>query len=277
MSYKEFKAALDKKVLTEEDKINIEMLLMIQLTFDAIIIDHVQSLCDTIKASSSGKSMVKYGTIQQFAKDGKCRSMNNRLQKLVRQYSENLSNICHFNEQAVADAMDAAYDMLHTPMMAYYRYLKNECRSGGAKDIVMLTKILFIICALDLAANIYDNITSERNYKVIAEVPKYKFLRMDSIYEQIVKMLTYMDFKDKNGDNLKLDLKAIKMSEQSLSICDDIISIVYSVEYVNNLFIARTGQNPNIGNGDFKSMLPSLENKTLTIDEYNRKYQNLFI
>lgn len=278
MDYKEFKTLLESKDKESEvDRDLIEICLMMSVTFDAIVIDHVQSLCDTIGASSSENGTARYGTIQLFCKDGTCRAMNNRLKKLIRQYSDKLSYICNFDEERIANAMDAAYEILKEPMFAYYRYLQCECESGNAQDYVMLSKILFIICILDLAANIYDNITSKNNFQIIGDIPKYKFLRMDTIYEQVVKMLSYMDFKDNNDNELKIDLKAIKMSKQSLEICDDIISIVYSAEYVNKIFIARTGNNPNLGMGEFKSLLPSLENRTLTMEEYSNKYKNLFI
>lgn len=282
--YEKYKAAAAKANMSPEELGLIEICLSMLVVFDALSVDYAQKFCDMMKASETDEGRAKYGTVQPFAKDGTCRSMNNRLKKIINQFSDKMSLICRpkngdmFDEE-MCNAMDAADNMLRETIDAYGRFLDwklSRKTLSTALDPKMLSIILKCITFCDLSANIYDHISGKANFPIIATIPKYKFLRLDVIHEQIVKMLTYMDFRDTKGRPLKFNLVGVKKCKESQDVLDDIIRIVYSTEFINGIFEARTGNNPNFGDGKYKSFLPSLEKTTLSIEKYNELYKSKF-
>lgn len=296
ITYEMFKDAMDsisaqgriiakqKQQFTDQELGIIEICLSMLVVFDALSIERVQNFCDAMHASETEDGRRKFDIVQPFARNGTCRAMNNRLQKLISRFSSDMLSICRSkNEERfdvqMSNAMDAADEMLHDVIQAYVRLLDwklSRKTLSTAVDPKMLSKILTCIVFCDLSANIYDHITSSANFQIIAEIPKYRFLRLDALHEQVVKMLTYMDFRDTKGKPLKFNLVGVKKSPESQAVLDDIIRIVYSSEFINGIFEARTGQNPNFGNGKYKSFLPSLESSTLSIEKYKELYKTKF-
>lgn len=297
MTYEDFKAIMDyrpqlpksgKVPMPKERIFVLETCLTMLVTLDALSVQYVQKFHDMVKGSGSEIDREWYGTVQPFANDGKVRSMNNRLHKLIKQFEAELYGICKKSTEddeaffaSIADAMDATEEVLEAPAAAYSRLLEKRISEGNGDtkplDPKLLSALLRCIVFCDMSANVYDNITSKSNFEIVGREPRYKFLRLDRIFNQIIKMLTYMDFKDTEGKPLAYDLTGLKMSKESLEIADDIFHILYSAEYIGVMIKARSGRELKVGDAEFKSIIESFEKDTLPIWQYTEKYKNKYL
>lgn len=275
----------EKKKYDQQELLSMEICLSMLLMFDVLTIDYIQRFSDMLAASGTPEGRERYNIVQPFAKDGQCRAMNGRLRKLISRFTSNANSLCapkkdcpDFSQQ-ISNSIEEAQEILDVPMSAYERFINYKLSRktlSTPQDPVMLSIILKCIVFLDIAAGIYDNITAEANYPFLANYHCYKMLRMDSLHKQIVGMLSYMDFLDTNGKPLHYNLSGVKNCKESTEIIDDIIYIIYSAEYINRIFGARTGIYPDYGGGEYKSIVPRFDACTKPLSFYFDKYKDKY-
>lgn len=262
----------------------IEICLSMLATINAFTLQCAFDFSQMVAVSGTDEGYERWGVVQPFSKDGKVRSMNNRLTKLIRQHEKSILSLCRGDNrdafaEKLSNSMDATEELLHETTDAYMRLLYQRIADSGNKtpqDPVLLSSLLRCIIFCDICSNVYLHISSEANFPDVGKVKSYRFMKMDIIYEQITKMLTYMDFLDTDGKILEYDLKGLMFSKDSMDISTDIMHILYSCEYLDAMIEARGGENPHLGSNKFKSLVPTFDDSTLSIEEYNEKYRNMY-
>lgn len=272
--------------LSAEEIMVIELLMTMMCCINALCCNHVQRLVDIIKASATEEGRKKYGTARPYAKSGTIRSIINRLQKVNNEHMKSIEFLCDLDRNngkefvaRIADAMDAAEECLDEPMKAYVRYFYMKATKktlSTPEDPEIMMQLMICVILTDINYNIYEHITGPNNFPFLKKVEKYKVFSCNDLHEQVVRLTSHIDLRDTNGKESKFNASGVMNSKESMEIFSDILTILYSTEFLDKIALARDGRD-TLMREECKSILPSYESKTKPIEFYRDKYKSMYI
>lgn len=272
--------------MSVEEIMVIEILMTMMCCINAVCCNHIQSLVDIVKASETESGRRKYGTARPYAKSGTIRSIINRLQKVNNEHMKSIEFLCDLDRNngkefvaRIADAMDAAEECLDEPMKAYVRYFFMKATKktlSTPEDPELMMQLMISVILTDINYNIYEHITGPNNFTFLKKVDKYKVFSCNDLHDQVVRLTHHIDMKDTNGEDSKFNASGVMNSKESMEIFSDILTILYSTEFLDKIAFARDGRDTLMRN-ECKSILPSYESKTKPISYYQEKYKNMYV
>lgn len=248
----------------------------ILLSFNANTETRLYKLCDMLDSTRSEKGLRKYGIKHQYATNGSIRAVIGALRNRLSKYDKKLLLLIRGHYTDIADAMDAAQDVLDPVFDAVERFVLSETSRKTCStpdEPVLLAQCISCLIFLDMSSTLFDDITSENNFHELNSDNAYIFLRMNQLYEQLKKIVLYLPWTDTDGDPLHFNMDSVIRSEAVAESLKDIFYMVYSAEFADIILEARGGIETKFSE-HFKSFVDRFVPDTLTIEEYKLKYIN---